>query len=82
MRWSDVDLTARKLTIPAERTKPGRKLDLPLTAYVHDLLVARRAIGRTEFIFHADSKSGHIEEPKFHLALVAKATGTPVSVHD
>ena len=44
--------------------------------------MARRAIGRTEFVFHADSKSGHIEEPKFHLALVAKATGIRVSTHD
>ena len=76
LRWSDVDLTAKKLTIPAERTKPGRKLDLPLTDYVHDLLVARRAIGRTEFIFHADSKSGHIESRNFTLRWWPRSPGS------
>ena len=82
LRWSDVDFKAKTLSIPADRNKAGRKLDLPLTDYVHDLLVARRAIGRTEFVFHADSKSGHMEMPNHHLALVADTCGVKVSVHD
>jgi integrase len=81
LRWTDVDLKARTLTIPATRTKPGRKLDLPLTDFVHDLLVAR-AIGRTEFIFYAASRSGHLESPQFFLDQVARASGVRVSVHD
>src|SRR5262249_30851198 len=73
LRWSDVDLKARVLRIPAAQTKAKRKLDLPLTDFVHDLLVARRSLGG-EWVFPANSKSKHIEEPKFHLAQVAKAT--------
>ena len=82
LRWSEVDLTGKTWSIPANRNKSGRKFDLPLTDVVLDLLVARRAIGRTEFVFHADSRSGHLEHPHYFLALVAKATGIKVSVHD
>ena len=82
LRWAEMDLTAKTMSIPAARNKSGRKLDLPLTDFVHDLLVARRAIGRTEFIFSADSKSGHIEAPRHHLKEVAAECGIQVSVHD
>ena len=82
LKWSDIDLDARILRIPAERTKGGRTLDLPLTDFVLDLLVARRAVGRTEFVFPASSRSGHIEEPRFFLEQVAADCGVRVSVHD
>jgi integrase len=69
--------------LPATRTKASRKLDLPMTTVVRDLLVALRAFAKDgPFVFPATSKSGHIEEPKFHLGLVAKQTGITVSVHD
>jgi integrase len=82
LRWSEVDLTARTITIPATRNKSGRKFDLPMTDFVHDLLATRRAIGKTEFIFHANSASGHIETPNHHLAQIANATSVRVSIHD
>jgi integrase len=82
LKWSDVDLKARVLHIAAAQTKAKRKLDLPLTDFVHDLLVARRSLGKTEFVFPANSRSKHIEEPKFHLGQIAKATGIRVSAHD
>jgi hypothetical protein len=53
LRWEDVDLTARIIRVPAVSTKAGRKLDLPMTDFVHDLLVARRALGKTKFIFES-----------------------------
>jgi integrase len=81
LKWSDVDLKARVLRIAASMTKAKRKLDLPLTDFVHDLLVARRSLGG-EWVFPANSRSKHIEEPKFHLAQVAKASGIRVSAHD
>src|SRR5262245_6804465 len=81
LKWSDVDLKGRVLHIAAARTKPKRKLDLPLSDFVHDLLVARRSLGG-EWVFPANSRSGHIEEPKFHFAQVAEASGIRVSCHD
>lgn len=82
LRWDEIDFTARVIRLPAARAKAGRKLDLPMSDFVHDLLVARRAIGDAKWVFPANSKSGHIEEPKFPLAAVADATGIHVSVHD
>lgn len=82
LRWTDIDLKERIIRIPAQRTKSGEALDLPMTDLVHDLLVARRALGDTVFVFPANSKSGYIEEPKFPLSAVAAATGITVSAHD
>jgi hypothetical protein len=55
----------------------------PVNSSSLTLLVRRRSVGNDGgWVFGADSKSGHIEEPKFALALVAKATGIAVSAHD
>jgi len=82
-RWDEIDFAERVIRLPARRTKAGRKLDLPMSSYVRDLLIARRAIGRDgPFVFASDSRSGHIEEPKFPLNQVALATGIRASAHD
>jgi integrase len=83
LKWSEIDFAEKAIRLPASRTKARRRLDLPMSDYVHDLLVARRAIGiEGEFVFAASSRSGHIEEPRFSLAQIAKAMGILVSVHD
>src|SRR5204862_3971680 len=83
LRWDEVDFAERLIRLPATRTKAGRKLDLPMSSLVRDLLVARRAIGRDgPFVFASASRSGHIEEPKFPLNQVALATGIRISAHD
>jgi integrase len=82
LTWPDIDLSAREIHIPKERTKSGRELDLPLTDYVRDLLVARRALGQDKFVFPGPGKGGYLAEPKFFLNQVALATGITVSVHD
>jgi integrase len=82
LRWTEVDLSSRVIKLPASRAKSGIKLDLPMSDFVRDLLIARRAHGDAVWVFPANSKSGHMEEPKFPLKLIAKATGVTVSVHD
>jgi integrase len=83
LRWDDIDLEHRVIRLRAATTKAGRKLDLPMSDFVYDLLVARRALGREgPFVFPADSRSGHISEPAFPLGEVAEATGIRVSAHD
>jgi integrase len=82
LEWADVDLQGRILRLPAARTKGGRKLDLPLTDFVRDLLVARRALGTTKYLFPSVGASGHISEPKFPLNQIALATGIKISAHD
>ena len=84
LRWDDVDFRLGAIRVPAKRTMAGRKLDLPMSDLVRNILVARQAIGRdaTGFVFPANSRSGYVEEPKFALGLVAEATGIRVTVHD
>ena len=82
LAWADVDFGQRVIRIPATRTKAGRKLDLPMSDIVQDLLVARRGAGNAKFIFPSNSASGHVEEPKFPLRLVAAACGIEISAHD
>jgi integrase len=83
LRWSEVDFAARLIRLPAARTKTKRGLDLPMSGFVRDLLVARRAIGvEGPFVFTAASRSGHVEEPKFALVQVAEKCGVAVTAHD
>lgn len=82
LRWTDVDLQGKVLRIPAAATKAGRRLDLPMTDFVHDLLVARRSLGDATFVFPAASRSGHVEEPRVFLDAIAGACGIQVSCHD
>ena len=83
LRWEEVDFAQRLIRLPAGRTKAGRKLDLPMSSFVRDLLVSLRALGDDgPFVFGANSRSGHIEEPRFPLAQIAEATGIAVTCHD
>ena len=79
LSWEDVDFAGRLIRLPAASTKARRKLDLPMTDFVCDLLVARRAVGQAEFVFPGDASAATSREPKFPLGLVAKATGINVS---
>jgi integrase len=83
LRWDECDLAARVIRLPAGRTKAGRRLDLPMCDFVRDLLISRRALGEEgPFVFPADSRSGHLEEPRAALGPVAEATGIEISAHD
>ena len=82
LRWEHIDFAARTMTIPEKNTKAGRELALPLSDFLLDLLVRRRQIGDSGWVFPSNSKSGHLEEPKFALNLVEKTTGIKVSPHD
>lgn len=82
LRWEHVDFPGCVIRLPASSTKAKRKLDLPMTDFIRDMLVARRAIGNATWVFPSVSRSGHIEEPKFPLEQIAEATGIRVSAHD
>lgn len=51
LRWDEIDLQNGRLLLPAERTKPGRALELPLTATARAILeTAPKRLGR-DFVF-------------------------------
>jgi integrase len=83
LSWDEVDLATKVIRLPRVRAKGKRKLDLPMSSFVRDLLVARRNIGNDgPFVFNASSRSGHIEEPRFAFDQIAQATAIRVSPHD
>jgi integrase len=82
LKWADVDFTAKCIRIPAARTKAGRPLDLPMTDFVQDLLVARRTLGRLQYIFPGNGKHGYFQDLRYALALLAKQTGITITAHD
>ena len=83
LMWDDIDIKAKLIRIPGLRTKSGNKLDLPMSDFVHDLLVKRRALGLGgQFVFPSHSKSGRIVDTAFSLGLVAEKTGVRISNHD
>ncbi len=82
LTWDDIDLQKKILRIPGTRTKAKRPLGLPLSDVVFEMLEARRALGRTAYVFPSRSASGHIEEPRFPLRQIAEASGVDISAHD
>lgn len=80
--WTHMDFDQRVINLPASMTKATRALPLPMSDFVFNLLSARRGLGDTKWVFPANSKSGHLEEPKSFLKEVATACGVKVSVHD
>lgn len=82
LTWEHIDFKTRVISIPGPQTKAGRKLDLPMTDFVHDLLAARKSIGNATFVFPSNSSAGYLAEPKFFLNQVALATGIKISAHD
>lgn len=82
LQWTEIDLPNRVIRLPAERTKPRRPLNLPMSDVVHNMMVARRALGKTKFVFPGTGKSGHIAEPRSFFSQIAKTTSIAVSPHD
>jgi integrase len=82
LTWMDIDFAAKVIRLPANRTKPGRRLDLPMSDIVDKMLSARRRLGDAEYVFPAHGTRGHIAEPKYPLGIVAEATGISISAHD
>jgi integrase len=83
LRWEEVDFNKRVIRLPAHRAKTGRPLDLPMTSFVHTLLVARRALGDAGgFVFPSYGRKGHMQTPDKWIYAVRAATGIEFSTHD
>lgn len=82
LTWEEVDFEEKVIRLPSIRVKSGRKLDLPMSNYIYTMLKKRRELGGGDWVFPADSKSGHIEEPKYPLRLIKDKIGIHISPHD
>ncbi|MBF0310171.1 MAG: integrase family protein [Magnetococcales bacterium] len=81
LRWENVDLAGRSLTIPD--TKNHDPLHLPLGDYLMALLTRRKSeTGESPFVFPGGGVGGHLVEPRAQMAKVTEQTGVSFSVHD
>jgi integrase len=81
LRWEHIDLEGRTLTVP--RTKNGDPLELPLSTFLHELLLTRCEVDpEAEWVFPGPGATGHIVETKKFYVRVAKASGITFTLHD
>jgi integrase len=82
LKWADVDLVQRVVTLPAPETKTKRTAEIPMSNFVHDLLVARRALGHnSRYVFSRRGEDKPISDTQRPFAKVKEATGIAVSPH-
>ena len=67
LTWNDVEFTERVVIIPQKTKHKRDRFKLPMSDFVHDLLL-KRSRHSDEFVFPANSKSGHIAEPEYPLS--------------
>ena len=81
LRWDQVDLKAKTLTIID--TKNRNPLTLPLGPFILKLLKARKSNATdSPFVFPGIGKTGHLVESKHQTAQVTKESGVKFCLHD
>jgi integrase len=84
MAWRDIDMQEAIWRIPAFDAKAGEEMSIPLTTEALVLLQTRKdAKKKSEWVFPADSDSGHYQEPKRAWAtLRRRAELEDLRIHD
>jgi integrase len=80
LRWSDVDLVGKTLTVTD--TKNHQPHTLPLPDFLFDLLSARQETRINDFVFPGDGAHGHLIDPKKAKTRVIEAAGVAFTLHD
>ena len=83
MRWCDINLDDHLWTIPADQSKDGAIMRVPLTAPAVEILEQRRAQGTSTFVFASTDKTGHYTAPKRAWEALLKRAGiADCQLHD
>lgn len=80
LRWDQVDLNAKTLTVLD--TKNHESHTLPLSNALYELLLSRSLKRTNEYVFPGTGAAGHIIEPRKQMAHVTKFSGIHFTVHD
>ncbi|MFW2572120.1 tyrosine-type recombinase/integrase [Legionella sp. 29fVS95] len=80
LTWNQVDLTAKTLTII--ETKNNESHTLPLSDFLYDLLMHRKANRSNDYVFPGTGAAGHIVEPRKQMAKVTMLSDIQFTVHD
>lgn len=83
LRWEDIDLESKVLTVRAEVAKNGNEHRLPLSDFLLELLERRYAErGNSEYVFPGRSKKQHLVDSDHVIRGVAKSSGCAFTCHD
>jgi integrase len=83
LKWTDIDLEGRVLTIRSEIAKNHHEHRLPLTDFLHLLLTRRKeSAGDSEYVFPGRSNDGHMVDSDHVISGVAKKCGHQFTLHD
>jgi integrase len=80
LTWDQIDFKAKTLTI--SDTKNRNTHVLPLSNFLFDMLIARKAESTTQFIFPGSGKTGYIVEPRKVMGKVISKSGINFTLHD
>lgn len=80
LRWEDVDLKSRTITL--QDTKNHEIHTLPMADFIYELMECRSRNKTSKYVFPADSKTGYIYDPKKAVKRVVELSGVPFTLHD
>lgn len=80
LKWDDVDLVGKTLTI--KETKNHQMHTLPLSDYLYDLLERRYEDRSSVYVFPSDSVQGYLKEPRTAVKRVSDLSGVTFTLHD
>ncbi|MBA2653781.1 MAG: integrase family protein [Gammaproteobacteria bacterium] len=80
LKWSQVDLRARTLTIVD--TKNHESHTLPVSDYLFELLSRRKEVATSQFVFPGGGVGGYIVEPRKQMDKVIQTSGISFILHD
>ncbi len=81
MKWQDIDLVGRTLTV--NDTKNHENHILPLSTTLQNILEDRQPTGFNEYVFGSPSSStGHLINPSKLMQKVRDASGIHFTIHD
>lgn len=83
MRWADISLGDALWRIPAADAKAGEEMNIPLVPEAVTLLSRLKNGSASPWVFPADSKTGHYQEPKRAWATLRRRSGlADLRIHD
>ena len=83
MQWKDINLDRQVWKIPAQESKNGETMTVPLVVQAREILKQRAKDTTSPFVFPGKGRTGHITEPKKAWAsLLQRAELEDIRIHD
>ncbi|MBZ0186879.1 MAG: tyrosine-type recombinase/integrase, partial [Candidatus Obscuribacterales bacterium] len=83
LRWENIDLVSKVLTVRSEIAKNGQEHRLPLSDFIQELLKQRYIErGDPEFVFPGRGNKGHLVDSDHVIRGLAERVGCSFTVHD